>query len=457
MTYLMNMSIPVSDLPARAALANTPLGVFGTFKAARQNLLSIIPEIATRQPIVSGKVGIRWHMLMDPDGLRRVLLEKLDDYPKSNTTKSLMRPAIGHSMFLAEGAEWRWQRRAASPVFTHRNIANLAPLMSMAAERAVKRFEGAGKRAIDAYDEMITTTFEVISDVTFSGGSFDRDQVHHVIDQYINEAGRVSIMDILGFPDWVPRPERVAGRRKLKEMHALANSVIEERQKHGGEGVPDLLDLLLEGEDPETKQRMSLDQLRDNLMTFIVAGHETTALTLSWAIYLMARYPEHQKRARQEAQSVLQGRIAGADDVPNFPFTRQVIDETLRLYPAAAIISRTAMAPDTLCGREVRPKDSVIVPIYALHRSHVLWENPDAFDPSRFENPKSIQRYAYLPFGDGPRICIGASFALQEAIIILATLLSRFEFEMVAGKEPELEMIFTLRPKGGVWVTTKPA
>ena len=451
------MSSPLSDLPARAPLANTLLGVFGTFKAARQNLLSIIPEIATRQPIVSGKVGIRWHMLMDPDGLRRVLLEKLDDYPKSNTTKSLMRPAIGHSMFLAEGAEWRWQRRAASPVFTHRNIANLAPLMSMAAERAVQRFEGAGKRAVDAYDEMITTTFEVISDVTFSGGSFDRDQVHHAIDQYINEAGRVSIMDILGFPDWVPRPERVAGRRKLKEMHALANSVIEERQRHGGEGVPDLLDLLLEGEDPETKQRMSLDQLRDNLMTFIVAGHETTALTLSWAIYLMARYPEHQKRARQEAQSVLQGRIAGADDVPSLPFIRQVIDETLRLYPAAAIISRTAMAPDTLCGREVRPKDSVIVPIYALHRSHVLWGNPDAFDPSRFENPKSIKRYAYLPFGDGPRICIGASFALQEAIIILATLLSRFEFEMVAGKEPELEMIFTLRPKGGVWVTTKPA
>lgn len=451
------MSTPLSDLPARAPLANTLLGVFGTFKAARQNLLSIIPEIATRQPIVSGKVGIRWHMLMDPDGLRRVLLEKLDDYPKSNTTKSLMRPAIGHSMFLAEGAEWRWQRRAASPVFTHRNIANLAPLMSMAAERAVQRFEGAGKRAVDAYDEMITTTFEVISDVTFSGGSFDRDQVHHAIDQYINEAGRVSIMDILGFPDWVPRPERVAGRRKLKEMHALANSVIEERQRHGGEGVPDLLDLLLEGEDPETKQRMSLDQLRDNLMTFIVAGHETTALTLSWAIYLMARYPEHQKRARQEAQSVLQGRIAGADDVPSLPFIRQVIDETLRLYPAAAIISRTAMAPDTLCGREVRPKDSVIVPIYALHRSHVLWGNPDAFDPSRFENPKSIKRYAYLPFGDGPRICIGASFALQEAIIILATLLSRFEFEMVAGKEPELEMIFTLRPKGGVWVTTKSA
>lgn len=451
------MSTPLSDLPARAPLANTLLGVFGTFKAARQNLLSIIPEIATRQPIVSGKVGIRWHMLMDPDGLRRVLLEKLDDYPKSNTTKSLMRPAIGHSMFLAEGAEWRWQRRAASPVFTHRNIANLAPLMSMAAERAVQRFEGAGKRAVDAYDEMITTTFEVISDVTFSGGSFDRDQVHHAIDQYINEAGRVSIMDILGFPDWVPRPERVAGRRKLKEMHALANSVIEERQRHGGEGVPDLLDLLLEGEDPQTKRRMSLDQLRDNLMTFIVAGHETTALTLSWAIYLMARYPEYQKRARQEAQSVLQGRIAGADDVPSLPFIRQVIDETLRLYPAAAIISRTAMAPDTLCGREVRPKDSVIVPIYALHRSHVLWGNPDAFDPSRFENPKSIKRYAYLPFGDGPRICIGASFALQEAIIILATLLSRFEFEMVAGKEPELEMIFTLRPKGGVWVTTKPA
>ena len=138
---------------------------------------------------------------MDSDGLRRVLLVKLDAYPKSNTTNSLMRPAIGHSMFLAEGADWRWQRRATTPVFKHRNIANLATLLSMAAELAVQRFERSVKRVIDAYDEMITTTFEVISDVNFSGGSFDRYQVHHAIDQYINEAGRVFMIDILGFPD----------------------------------------------------------------------------------------------------------------------------------------------------------------------------------------------------------------------------------------------------------------
>lgn len=172
----------------RSACTRTPGkhalgGVFGTFKAARQNLLSIIPEIATRQPIVSGKVGIRWHISMDPDGLRRVLLAKLDACPKSNATNSLMRPSIGNSMFLAEGAEWRWQRRAATPVFTHRNIANLAPLLSMATELAVQRFERSIRRVIDAYDEMITTTFEVISDVNFSSGSFDRDQVHHAIDQ----------------------------------------------------------------------------------------------------------------------------------------------------------------------------------------------------------------------------------------------------------------------------------
>jgi cytochrome P450 len=221
--------------------------------------------------------------------------------------------------------------------------------------------------------------------------------------------------------------------------------------------VPDLLDLLLEGEDPKTKRRMSTAELRDNLLTFIVAGHETTALTLAWAMYLVGFDQDVQDRARAEAQSVLQGRACTGDDVENLPFIRMIIDEALRLYPAAGIISRTAQKKDTLGGREILPGDTVMIPIYALGRHHQLWEDPDAFRPERFADRKAIDRYAYLPFGDGPRICIGASFALQEAVIILATMLSRFKFTPVPGKEPEPVMILTLRPDGGVWMTAEPA
>jgi cytochrome P450 len=306
-------------------------------------------------------------------------------------------------------------------------------------------------------DEMVTTTFDVIGDVTFSGGgTFDRDAVHGAIDDYIAEAGKISLFDVLGFPDWVPRPGRIMSGQALKEMKALADGAIEARAQRGNEGVPDLLDLLLEGEDPKTKRRMTTAELRDNLLTFIVAGHETTALTLAWAMYLMGFDPETQDKARAEAQAVLQGRACTGEDVEKLPLIRQIIDETLRLYPAAGIISRTAQKQDQLCDREVRPGDTVMIPIYALGRSKLLWEEPDAFRPERFADRKAIDRYAYLPFGDGPRICIGASFALQEAVIILATLLSRFRFSLVPGKQPRPVMILTLRPEGGVWMTAEP-
>ncbi|QFT57792.1 putative bifunctional P-450/NADPH-P450 reductase 2 [Sulfitobacter sp. THAF37] len=446
-----------TTLPVRVPLVTEPWGIFKSLTEARRNVLSIIPDIATRQPMVSGKTGKRWHMVMDPGAIREVLLDRLDDYPKSLVTKNLLKPAIGESLFIAEGAHWRWQRRAAAPVFSHRNVMNLSPIMTAAAERAAARIGAAGPRAVNMLDEMVTTTFDVIGDVTFSGGdTFDRDKVHGAIDDYIAEAGKISLFDVLGFPDWVPRPGRLMSGAALKEMKSMADSAIEARAQRGHEGVPDLLDLLLEGVDPKTKRQMSTAELRDNLLTFIVAGHETTALTLSWAMYLLGFDPQVQARARKEVQEVLQGRACTGDDVEKLPYVRMIIDETLRLYPAAGIISRTAQKHDTLCDREIRPGDTVMIPIYALGRNALLWDDPDRFDPERFADRKSIDRYAYLPFGDGPRICIGASFALQEAVIILATLLSRFEFTPVPGKQPKPVMILTLRPEGGVWMTAKP-
>ena len=445
------------QLPVHVPLVTEPMGIWQSLQAARHNLLSIIPQIATKQPMVTGRTGKRWHMVMDPEAIRRMLLENLDNYPKSIVTKNLLRPAIGDSLFIAEGAHWRWQRRTAAPVFSHRNVQNLAPIMAEAAERSCERIAAAGPRAIDMAEDMVRTTFDVISEVTFSGdGTFDGQAVHRSIDAYIAEAGKISLFDILGFPDWVPRPGRMMTGKAVNQMKRVADEAVEARRARGTKGVPDLLDLLLAGEDPETKRQMNTAELRDNLLTFIVAGHETTALTLAWSLYLCAFDQEVQDRARAEAQAVLEGRTATGEDVANLPFIRMIADEALRLYPPAAMVSRTAQSADTLCGREVHAGDTVIIPIYALHRNELLWEDADAFRPDRFADRKAIERYAYLPFGDGPRICIGASFALQEAVIILATLLSRFKFTRVEGRDPDPVMILTLRPEGGVWLEAEP-
>ena len=444
--------------PVRVPLATTPLGVMASLKTGRRNVLELIPDIATRQPMVSGRTVKRWHMVMDPGANRRILKDRVVDYPKSDVTKLILKPAIGNSLFIAEGAHWHWQRRAAAPAFSLRNVQALAPMMTAAAERASERVAAQTGRAANLFEEMVTSTFEVISDVTFSGNeAFDRDAVHVAIGDYIASTAKVSFLDIVGAPMWVPRPSRVFAGRAMRDMKAMADQAIESRRETGNRPIPDLLDLLLEGEDPETKRRMNTAELRDNLLTFIVAGHETTALSLAWSLYLCAFDPVVQARAREEAQSALGGRAATVDDLPNLTYCRQIVDEALRLYPPAAFLSRTALAQDTLCGREVRPGDTVMLPIYALQRHHMLWPDPDRFDPDRFDDASKIDRFAYLPFGGGPRICIGASFALQEAVIILATLLSRFRFTRVPGRDPKPVLILTLRPEGGVWLNVAEA
>jgi cytochrome P450 len=417
-------------------------------------MLELIPEIAVRQPIVSGKTGLRWHMVMDPAALRHVLKDRVEDYPKSVTTKMILEPAIGDSMFIAEGAHWRWQRRAAAPAFAHRNIEALGPVMTAAAQASCRRLAAATGPA-DLFEEMVAATFDVISDVTFSGdGVLDRDNVHRSIDAYIAQTAKVSLMDVLGLPAWIPRPGRLFAGPGLRRMKSMADQAIAARARLPKDGAPDLLDLLLDAQDPETGRAMNRDELRDNLLTFIVAGHETTALTLAWALYLCAFDPAIQDRAAAEARAVLGDRAATAADFGQLPLIQRIVNETLRLYPPAAFLSRTAMAEDTLCGRQVRPKDTVMLPVYALHRHHLLWDRPDAFDPDRFLT--APDRYAFLPFGAGPRICIGASFALQEAVIILSTLLARFRFDAIKGRDPQPQMILTLRPQGGVWLNVQP-
>ena len=439
--------------PARVPLAHRPLGILGSAMTARRNVLELIPELAVRQPMVSGTLGIRWHMVMDPDALRRVLKDRVEDYPKSTVTRLILEPAIGDSLFIAEGAQWRWQRLAAAPAFAARHVEALGPVMTAAAAASAARI-AAASQPFDAFAEMVAATFDVISDVTFSGDEgFDRDAVHHAIERYIASTARVSLLDVMGAAPWVPRPGRLFAGGALRRTKKLADRAIAERARRGPRLPPDLLDLLRAGVDPETGRRMNPSELRDNLLTFIVAGHETTALTLAWALYLCAFDPDVQARAAEEVSGL---DLVTAADLPRLPYVQQIVQESLRLYPPAAFLSRTARVADTLGGREVRPGDTVMLPIYALHRHRLLWDDPDAFDPDRFAPGVERDRFAFLPFGGGPRICIGANFALQEAAIILATLLARFRFDLVPGLAPVPRMILTLRPHGGVWLRATP-
>ena len=422
-------------------------------RAARRNLLEIIPGVAYVQPMISGRTVARWHMLQDPTGLKQVLLDRIDIYPKSMVTKRMLRPAVGDSLFIAEGAHWRWQRRAAAPVFQHRHLMAMTPYMTDAARRTVDRLNEARGQAVDLHHEMVTATFDVICDVSLSGReAVDREAVGGAVNRYFDTIGRMSLLDVLSMPEWIPRPAELVSRQGTVEMRAMTDRIIAERAKSPKR--EDLLGLMMDAEDNQTGRRMTAEELRDNLLAFLVAGHETTALALSWALYLIALDERVQDRLIAEARQALNGDLASGDHLGQLGYTRQVIEEAMRLYPPGGILSRTATEPDILCGREVRPGDTIVLPIYALHRHEMWWDAPHQFDPGNFapEKAKARNRYLYLPFGAGPRVCIGLNFALIEAQIILASLMARYRFERVEGRAPVPVQRMSLRPEGGIWL-----
>ena len=443
-------------IPVGAPVHRRRLSRLETALVARRNVLEIIPALSYRQPMVSGEMLMRWHMLADPGGLKRVMLDNLANYPKSEIMRRMLRPAIGNSLFNADGADWKWQRQAVAPVFTHRNVVALAPAMTATAERACHRLERSGRA--EMVSEMLTATFDVICDVALSGREhFDGKTFSKAITQYFQTAGRASLLDFLGFPQWFPRPGELLAVSSVHTMHDMVAAAIEARRKEASGGADDLLNHMLAARDPETGQQMSKEELVHNMQFFIVAGHETTALALSWALYLLAHSPEWQGRVRTQATAQLMGRAAGPQDLDAMPLVEQVLDEAMRLYPPVGLLARTAVAKDQLCGRTVQPNDIVFLPIWALHRHDMWWQRPEKFDPGRFapENRGKLNKYQYLPFGAGPRVCVGADFAMMQARIILATLVSRFRFTP-ASPGPRPVMMMTVRPEPGVFLNVAP-
>lgn len=388
---------------------------------------------------------------MDPAGLKRILREQPALYPKAEAVKGVLRPAIGESLFIAEGSRWLWQRRAAAPTFSKRNIQGLAPTMLEAAEQTLEILRSEDGSTVELHALMIEATFDVINKVLFAGNqSIGREIVQRSINDYIDQTARASLLDIIAAPAWIPRIGRLFRPNAVRVMQKVAEEAIRRSEGASDNAPQDLLTLLRKGRDLKTGRRMSPQELRDNLLTLVVAGHETTAIALSWTLYLLAFDPDVQKLVRTEVREALGHRRPTIEDLESLHFTRMVLMESLRLYPSAALLVRTALEADEIGGREVRPGDTMLLPIYALHRSHCWWEDPDRFDPERFRDLAAIEQFAYLPFGGGPRICIGSNFAIQESLIMIATLISEFRFSLVDGHEPEPVMILTLRPKNGV-------
>ncbi|HEY0034590.1 MAG TPA: cytochrome P450, partial [Devosia sp.] len=350
-------------LPPHIEPHRTPLSILGSVRAARRNVLEIIPAIAYSQPIVSGHMGARWHMVQDPSALRRIFLDNSANYPKSEVMLRMLRPAVGDSLFTSEGADWRWQRRSVAPVFAQRNVVALAPVMTATAERAAQRFAEAGPHA-EMVGEMLTATFDVICEVALSGREhFDSSVYAAAILRYFETAGKASILDFLRVPHWIPRPGELLGLGAVRTMHDMVARAIDARRKEASGKADDLLDFMLKAKDPESGRTMSAQDVLHNMQFFIVAGHETTAIALSWALQLLALSPAIQEQAHQEARGVIGSAAATAEDLDVMPLTRQILEESMRLYPPVGLLAREVLAADTLGGRRIQPNDVIFLPL----------------------------------------------------------------------------------------------
>ena len=435
--------------------------LFGFLDELRDNALAIFgPEAFAELYIESRFFWRRTLLVNDPAGIRHVLLDNAGNYTKTLITRELVEPGLGQGLLTSEGETWRRHRRIMAPAFDHRSIVGYAPIMTAIAEDFRDRWtaQPAGE-TLDVAREMMHATLLIIARTMFSSDSDAIVEiVEHAVGRYQNEI-RPGLLDLLGLPDWVPRPgRRRRADRALGAFNREIERLIAERTRQGAAGPRDLLGRLLAARDEETGSGMSRREIRDQVVTIFMAGHETTALALTWTWYLLALHPAAEARLHGELAAVLGGRAPGHDDLAKLPYTRMVIEEAMRLYPPAHTISREATDADSVGGHRIAPGTVILIAPWVVHRHRRLWETPERFDPERFAPARSAARprYAYLPFGAGPRICIGAAFAMAEAMLVLATLAQRCRLRLAAGHRVEPQGLITLRPRTGMTMTVEP-
>ena len=441
-------------IPAKVAAPEKRVWPFGTIRTIVRNPIEAWPRRIYTDALVRRRFMAQDAVFVsDPDLIRQVLVDQNDAFTKSEAMRRSLEPALGDALLTAEGARWKWQRRTAAPIFRHDRILGFVPAMIAAAQRTRDRWLAtpAGGE-IEVGREMMRTTFEIILETMLSGrGDMDVAKVETGITRYLDSTSWVIALTLLRAPHWLPYPGRRQAERSRDYLRSETLRIVAQRRA-SGEARNDLITLLLEAKDPDTGQTMTDREIADNLITFITAGHETTALALTWTFYLLSIHPEAEARIRDEIEAVTAGGPLCTEHVDALSYTRQVISESMRLYPPAQVVVRTATRDLQLGPEPIAEGTLVYVPIYAVHRHEKLWDDPDRFDPDRFrpEAVKARHRYAYLPFGAGPRICIGMSFALIEATVILAELVRATSLRLRPGYDPALKMRITLRPAQGM-------
>lgn len=445
---------------ARLVPPEAPLGSLALLRAVIRNPLEALPREAFEQPFTKRSVlGQDRVFVTGPDLVRQVLLTEADAFEKSDSMRRALSPALGEAILTADGERWRWQRRAVAPIFQPDRVKSfLQPMLDAAARTRDRWLALPPGSEVELGHEMMRTTFDIIVETMLSGhAAIDVARVERGITDYLESTGWAIALAMAKAPGWIPYPGQRRAARARDYLRDELLRLVAERRRLGSERE-DLITLLLTARDPESGQAMDDRDIADNLLTFITAGHETTALALTWAFYLLAKHPEEERRLLAEIAAVTQGMPLGPDHVAALARTRQAMMEVLRLYPPAPIIARSATRAVELAGSRVEPGTTVIIPVLATHRLPGVWERPDRFDPDRFDPApaKARHRYAWIPFGAGPRICIGLGFALDEATAILATLLPSVHLRPEEGFDPGLRMRITLRPAQGMPMRVHP-
>jgi cytochrome P450 len=400
------------------------------------------------------------HLLTHPDHIKYVLQDNQKNFSKETRGFITLRTFLGMGLLTADGDTWLRQRRIAQPAFHRQKTAALGASMVRTAEAAAERWGHLVDRGrpIDVASEMMKLTLRIAGETLLSTDvSAEAETVGRSLTIMLREVRR-RITASYSIPISIPTRRNRQLNEAMGALDRLVYRMINERRRSGG-GPEDLLSMLLNARDADTGEAMNDKQLRDEVLTIFVAGHETTANALAWTFYLLSKYPAAARRIRAELAEVLGGRSPSVEDLPRLKYTAMVLDEAMRLYPPAWMFTRAARENDEIGGYFIPKTSFLFLSPYIVHRKPSLWEDPEGFDPERFapERAASIPRFAYFPFGGGPRQCIGNTFAIMESVLLLAVFMQKYRLDLVPGHPVEPEPLVTLRPKHGVLMTVHAA